>query len=304
MYKLNQFRKKKFNGKLITAMSQNLIFGRMLKEDLSNLVVEQYALASKFLKRYVIVDCYLPKNISNPFGLPLLLINDGQDLEEMRFSTMVNQLTEANEIQPLLCIGIYAGKDRKNEYGTAKILDYQGLGAKAESYHQFILEELLPFIHLQFGIEQFSQKAFAGFSLGGLTAIDMVWNYPAIFSIAGVFSGSLWWRTKSLEDDYDDDRDRIMHQQIRKGKYHSGLRFYFTTGSLDETADRNNNGIIDSIDDTQDLIKELKKKGYASEYETKYINYEDGRHDVQTWGRAMPGFLLWGWSAKTLSKIS
>jgi len=123
----------------------------------------------------------------------------------------------------------------------------------------------------------------------------MTWHFPDIFSIAGVFSGSLWWRNKSLDNNYNDDTDRIMHQQIRNDKYKPGLRFYFTTGSMDETADRNNNGIIDSIDDTQDLIKELKKLGYTSEYEVKYINYEDGKHDVATWGRAMPGFLLWGW---------
>jgi iron(III)-enterobactin esterase len=264
-------------------------------EELSNLIVEQKAIASTFLKRQVIVDSYLPKNVQSLDDLSLLLINDGQDLQEMKFSTMLNQMLESNEIEPLLCVGIHAGKDRKNEYGTANVLDYQGLGAKAKAYNQFILEELLPFIHIQYGIEQFRQKGFSGFSLGGLTAIDMVWNYPDIFSITGVFSGSLWWRTKSLEDDYNDDTDRIMHQQIRNGKYRPGLRFYFTTGSLEETADRNNNGIIDSIDDTLDLIKELKKLGYHSEYEIKYINYEDGRHDVQTWGKAIPGFLLWGW---------
>jgi iron(III)-enterobactin esterase len=271
----------------------------MLTEELSNLRVEQKTIASTFLKRQVIVDCYLPKNVSSPNHLSLLLINDGQDLEEMHFSSMLNQLLSANEIQPILCAGIHAGKDRKNEYGTAKILDYQGLGAKANTYNQFVLEELLPFIHVQYAIEQFKQKAFAGFSLGGLTAIDMIWNYPEIFSIAGVFSGSLWWRTKSLDDDYNDDRDRIMHQQIRNGTYHPGLRFYFTTGSLDEIADRNNNGVIDSIDDTLALIKELKEKGYDSGYEVKYINYEEGRHDVQTWGRAMPGFLLWGWGRRS-----
>lgn len=209
-----------------------------------------------------------------------------------------------NEVQPVLCVGIHAGKGRRNEYGTAKILDYQGLGAKAEAYNQFILQELLPFIHVQFAIEQFKQKAFAGFSLGGLTALDMVWHYPEIFSLAGVFSGSLWWRTKSLDDNYNDDTDRIMQQQIRNGKYHPGLRFYFTTGSLDETADRNNNGIIDSIDDTLDLIKELEKKGYVSDYEVKYINYEDGKHDVQTWGRAMPGFLLWAWGSNETAKFN
>lgn len=272
----------------------------MLTADLLNLLVEQKAIASKFLKRYVIVDCYLPKNISVPNELSLLLINDGQDLEEMKFASMLNQLIKANEMKPLLCVGIHAGKDRKNEYGTAKILDYAGRGAKAEDYNQFILEELLPFIHAEYAIKKFQQTALAGFSLGGLTAFDMTWNYPEIFSIAGVFSGSLWWRTRDLDDDYNDETDRIMHHQVRNRKYYPGQRFFFTTGSLDETADRNKNGIIDSIDDTLDLIKELKKLGYESDYEVNYINYEDGRHDVKTWGRAMPEFLMWGWGETTI----
>ena len=97
-----------------------------------------------------------------------------------------------------------------------------------------------------------------------------------------------------MNDGYNDDTDRIMHQLIRDGKFAEGLQFYFTTGSLDETADRNNNGIIDSIDDTLALIEELKKKGYTDN-EIKYINYEDGKHDVATWARAFPAFLLWGW---------
>jgi enterochelin esterase family protein len=267
----------------------------MLIEDLSNLIVEQRAIASKFLKRYVIVDLYLPKNITQPGNLSLLLINDGQDLEEMKFSSMLNQLIEANEIHPLLCAGIHAGKNRRNEYGTANVLDFEGRGAKAAAYNQFILEELLPFIQSEYAIQQFQQKAFAGFSLGGLTALDMTWNHPETFAVAGVFSGSLWWRTKKLDDGYNEDTDRIMHRQVRDGTFHPGLRFYFTTGSLDEIADRNNNGIIDSIDDTLALIKELKDQGYDPDKDIRYVNYEDGRHDVATWGRAMPAFLLWGW---------
>jgi hypothetical protein len=42
------------------------------------------------------------------------------------------------------------------------------------------------------------------------------------------------------------------------------------------------------------LIAALKKKGYTDK-EIYYINYEDGRHDVETWGRAFPDFLKWGW---------
>jgi enterochelin esterase-like enzyme len=89
-----------------------------------------------------------------------------------------------------------------------------------------------------------------------------------------------------------------MHQKIKNGSFHPDQRFYFTTGSLDETADRNNNGVIDSIDDTMAIISELQHLGFNLEHNIRYINYEDGKHDVETWGKAMPAFLLWGWSKK------
>lgn len=268
----------------------------MLLENLANIIVEQSAIASAHLKRYVIVDFYLPKNIPDSSSLSLLVINDGQSLDEMPFAPLLNGLLSSGHIQPLLCAGLHCNKDRREEYGTANVLDYEGRGKKAAAHQRFIIEELIPFIHSTFGIDSFGQKAIAGFSLGGLSALDTLWNYPDVFSIAGVFSGSLWWRTKDLNDGYNDATDRIMHQQIRKGNFTPGLRFYFATGSLDETADRNNNGIIDSIDDTQDVIKELVAKGYDEANDICYVNYEDGRHDTPTWGRAMPAFLFWGWS--------
>ena len=48
-----------------------------------------------------------------------------------------------------------------------------------------------------------------------------------------------------------------MHKIIRMANA-PWLKFFFECGALDETKDRNNNGIIDSIDDTLDLIDELK----------------------------------------------
>ena len=267
----------------------------MLIENLSNILVEQRAIASRHLKRYVIVDCYLPKNIAIPPDLSLLIINDGQSLDEMPFATLLNGLLASGQVEPLLCVGLHCNKDRKDEYGTASQLDYEGRGKKSEAHQLFIIEELLPFLHQQYGIGSFRQKAIAGFSLGALSALDTLWNYPDVFTTAGIFSGSLWWRMKDLNDGYQDDLHRIMHQQIRGSEYIPGLRFYFMTGSQDETADRNGNGIIDSIDDTLDLIKELQTLGYDKEKDIHYFNLEDGRHDIPTWGKAMPAFLLWGW---------
>jgi enterochelin esterase-like enzyme len=265
----------------------------MLIADLSNILVEQKALASHFLKRYMIIDVYLPKSIEPASSLSLLVLNDGQNLDEMPFAPLLNGLLESGQLAPLLCVGVHCNKDRIDEYGTAEVQDFAGRGKKAKAYQQFLTEELLPFLYTEYAIDSFQQKTIAGFSMGGLSAIDTLWNYPDVFDVAGVFSGSLWWRSKDLNENYKDDRDRIMHQLIRGKKYLPGKRFYFTTGSLDETADRNNNGIIDSIDDTLDLIRELEALGYQNESDIHYHNDEQGRHDVATWGKALPGFLLW-----------
>jgi enterochelin esterase-like enzyme len=181
------------------------------------------------------------------------------------------------------------------EYGTAAQADYLGRGAKAGAHTQFVFRELLPFIRENFHQSQFLDKSYAGVSLGGLSALDIVWAHPHEFARVGVFSGSSWWRTKALDDGYVEETDRIMHDLIRKGNYAPWLKFFFQTGVLDETADRNNNGIIDSIDDTTTLIDELVAKGYDRARDIVYLEYDDGRHDVPTWGRAFPEFLKWAY---------
>lgn len=263
--------------------------------NISGILVENTVIESEQLQREVKVDFFLPKNVTDPSAMSLLLINDGQDMKVLDLEAILTQLYSENAIQPLLCVAIHASKERKKEYGVAGQPDYLGRGAKAGLYTSFILEELIPFIHKTYAVDSFREKAYAGFSLGGLMALDIVWNHPLEFSKVGVFSGSLWWRSIDQTDEiYDDERHRIMQQQVRKGAYHPGLKFFFQCGNMDEKKDRNNNGIIDSIDDTLDLIKELKSKGYTRD-DIKYLEIPDGHHDVPTWGRAMPTFLKWGW---------
>jgi enterochelin esterase-like enzyme len=258
--------------------------------------VENLVVKSGYLQRDVKIDLFLPKNVIDPSEINLLFINDGQDLEVLGLANILSQLYSENAIQPLLCVGIHANKDRKKEYGVAGKTDYLGRGEKAGLYTSFIMEELIPFIKTNYALDSFREKAFAGFSLGGLMALDIVWKHPDEFSRTGVFSGSLWWRhIDQSEEEYDDHKHRIMHQQIRQDEYRPGLKFFFQCGNMDETRDRNNNGIIDSIDDTLDLIKELEAKGYDSPKDIYYLELNDGRHDVPTWGRAMPVFLKWGW---------
>lgn len=263
-------------------------------EKLPKPIKDSHIISSGFLKRKVFVDLYFPPGQTGFNNFNLLLINDGQDLVTMNFTNILNELYEQNAIIPLLCVGIHCGEDRKNEYGTANILNYKGQGAKAALYTRFIFEELLPFIGSQYGAASFKEKFFCGFSLGGLSALDIVWNHAKEFSKVGVFSGALWWRTLSQYDpEFVEEDHMIMHSEIRNGKYYPWLKFFFETGMLDETADRNNNGIIDSIDDTLSLINELVKKGYKPGTDIRYLELSDGTHNVATWARAFPEFLKW-----------
>jgi enterochelin esterase-like enzyme len=258
----------------------------------TTVTTHHHILSSSHLDREVIIDFFVAGDTALD-DTTLLILNDGQLMDELGLSTLMQTHFEKTGRVDFCCLAVHAGVERKMEYGTAHQADYQGFGAKAGLYTKFVMEELLPFIRKEYDVHSFRDKMFGGFSLGGLSALDIVWNNPTEFSCAGIFSGSLWWRVRGLKNGYVEERDRIMHAQIRDGGFYPWLRFFFETGTQDETADRNGNGIIDSIDDTLDLIDELVKKGYDRQSAICYLELPDGRHDVATWASAMPVFLEW-----------
>lgn len=247
------------------------------------------------LEREVEFDVYLPPDFytSAAKHYPLMLFNDGQDLPRMGFSALLRRLYLKKQIPGIVVVGVYASGERMREYGTMRQPDYKGRGDKATHYRDFILKELLPYLHGRFRLSGLQEEtAIAGFSLGGLSALDIAWAYPQIFGAVGVFSGALWWRSSPVHPG-DPDADRIMHDIILKSsQFDDNQRFWFQCGTLDEDEDRNGNGVIDSIDDTLDLIRDLKIKGVCSE-NIRYYEMEGGRHEPATWGKAMPDFLRW-----------
>jgi enterochelin esterase-like enzyme len=252
--------------------------------------IKSFKIHSRSLAREVLIDFYFPQGLSNASTVDLLLVNDGQDLHNMDFLKILSAHQVDN---PLLVIGIHAGKERKQEYGVIGVPDYLGRGALAGAHADFVIQELLLFFQQKFNNVEVRKKYLAGFSLGGLMAFDMLLEFPHLFSAVGVFSGSFWWRSKSLEHGYVEERDRIMHAKIRKHKKQKDLRIFLQTGQLDEVADRNKNGIIDSIDDTLGIIDELVNVGYSRTDQITYLELDDGKHDVETWARVMPVYLKW-----------
>lgn len=255
------------------------------------LLMRSLLIDSNSLHRTVRVDVYGSQSEKTFDQCDLLLFNDGQELINMNLDHMLSHFNK--HADKLICVGIHASEDRKQEYGVVGFPDYMNRGSKAGLYSTFVFNELLPALMNFIGVGKFRYKYYAGFSLGGLTAFDIVMDNPLEFTKCGVFSGSFWWRSKPLGKEYHDDLHRIIHAKVRGKLYSPGQQFFFQVGALDEIADRNNNGIIDAIDDTLDLISELEKIGYSQDKDIHYLEIEDGTHDAVTWGRAMPLFLDW-----------
>lgn len=257
-------------------------------------VIKNQKIQSVFLNREVVYDIVLPPNYENLTNLKVLYMNDGQDFDQLKIEHTLNNLYVASEIQPFVFIGLHTNENRLKEYGTASVTDYKNRGNLANAYQSFIISEFFPFIMANYKVSSLSlDNYFCGFSLGGLSAMDLVWGNPNYFSKVGVFSGSFWWRSKAYEDGYDDHNDRIMHVLVRNGNYNENQKFWLECGTNDEKDDRNNNGIIDSIDDTLDIIKELEAKGYKQGQDIEYVEIIDGEHNQKTWSEAMPIFLKW-----------
>ena len=237
--------------------------------------------------------------------LPVLLMNDGQDYTAMQLEKTLADSFASKAIRPFVYIGIETNVHRIQEYGTASSEDFKGRGRKAGAYTRFIMEEFLPMLRKEFRLSPHPEDwVFCGMSLGGLSAFDIVINHPRSFGRAGVFSGSFWWRKQAYVKMDLEDRSRIILDVIQNTSYNPHLKFWFQCGTLDETADRNKNGIIDAIEDTQDVIRELESKGYKQGEHITYVEVEGGRHDLPTWGELFPDFIRWAFGKTPAAKHS
>ncbi len=260
-------------------------------------MLRSYAIWSQHLKRMVHLEVYRPPVF--PFQrMYLCLFNDGQDLRQMNIAAQLGQLYATKQLPPTLLVGLVAA-DRMREYGTSEHLDYQGRGDLAAAQELFVTRELLPYLERRYSLWASPNcRAFAGFSLGGLNAFDLVWRNPAHFSTTGVFSGALWWRSKAFRPE-EPDADRIVHDYVAASPAApTAFRAWFMAGTKDETDDRNQNGIIDAIDDTLQLMALLEEKGLQKGQQLRYVEVAGGEHHPDTWKTVIADFLRWFTSRK------
>ncbi len=240
------------------------------------------------LGRIITVDIYQPQSRKKKPWMPIILFNDGQDLKKMDIKSIWRKLMRTHNIKPCVIVGIHSNANRNQELGTTQFLESNGHGKDSEAYQDFIITQLIPYLKAQWGSE--SPIWMAGFSLGGLSALDIGLNQPDYFAGIGVFSGALWWRDAPFSPK-NPNAHLIIPKKIMALPSPPQLKFWFQTGTLDETNDRDNNGVIDVIDDTLRTIHKLSKINVPQK-NIAYLEVVGGKHDYQTWAKAMKNFLI------------
>jgi enterochelin esterase-like enzyme len=252
---------------------------------------------SRQLHNQRFITVFLPPDYDRPANAErsykVLYVNDGQDMPAVKMADTLVALIAHREIEPIIVVAIHATRARLQEYGTASIPNARGLGKKARKYSFFVLDEVMPYINRRYRtLAGPVNTAIMGFSLGGLMAFDLAWNHPDVFGAVGVFSGSFWWRTDEA-DLHAKQESRIMHRRVRDTESPGYLRMWFEAGTHDEKADRDNNGVIDVIQDTTELMDELELKGYRRGLDMVYVQVDGGEHNQRTWAFSLPYFLRW-----------
>ncbi len=258
--------------------------------------IDRFPISSKFLGNSRMVSVYLPGSYdSQPERrFKVLYANDGQDLDGMGLKQILGTAYAARQMDQIIVVGIPASDDRANEYGTGPIKDVDGAGGRAQQYIDFLTQEVMPLVNSRYRIEPGPENtAIMGWSLGGLTAFYVGWQYPGLFGITGAFSGSFWWRTNvnSLQDLLD---SRVAQKMVRDSSTQPPLRMWFSAGTGEFPGqDRDNNGTVDMVQDTTDLVEELAEKGYQEGRDYLYEEIDGGTHDQATWATVLPDFLEW-----------
>lgn len=238
------------------------------------------------------VDLWLPPRFVPGTPASVLLMLDGQTAAQWRLGEALERL-EAEGLPAPVVAAVPASRDRLDEYGLAGVNDFAGRGKLAKLFQDYLVYEVLPEVRTacEFPADPRRTGIF-GASMGGLSAFDTAWRHPEVFGVAGIFSGSLWWRGDDSSPAAQ-QASRLAHRRVRESRGRAEQRYWFQAGTRDESSDRDGDGVIDAIQDTRELIAELTAKGWREGEDVVYREVEGGEHHEATWASVLPEFLRW-----------
>ncbi|MCX7512288.1 alpha/beta hydrolase [Frateuria hangzhouensis] len=272
--------------------------------------------APVFAPERIHVTVYLPPGYADSTAhYPVLYANDGQDMLAVGLQATLAHLSGEQVIEPIIVVAIDMLHDRASGYGLSDRKRGQSvvggsrigaIGLRAADYSAWVATTLVPYIDAHYRTRADAREcAVMGWSLGALNAFNLGWQYPDVFGKVGALSPSFWLAgDRSTADSVQ--RSRLAQSLVDRGPKREGLKFWFAGGTDEETNDRDHDGVIDVIDDLQDLVggyrggdvqrRGLRQLGYTtlgSNPDVTVFLLPGGHHQQASWAQMLPVFLRW-----------
>lgn len=223
------------------------------------------------------VSVYLPPGYNEDAErrYPVLYMHDGQNLFDP--TTAVNGVSwsadEAAQIaitegrvEPLIIVGIdHAGVGRIHEYTPVKAERgrMRGHGGGADDYGRMLIDELKPFIDLEYRTKtEREYTGMGGSSLGGLVTMHLGLRHPEVFSRLAVMSPSAWWAN-----------NHIIREAARLGE-RVPLRIWLDIGKSEGSRVKHQ---------VRALKEVLLADGWREGADLAYAEIPNARHDEAAW---------------------
>lgn len=208
-----------------------------------------------------------------------LILHDGQNLfdpdrahrpgHHWHVAETVTALTADGLLPPLVVAGIdHAGEQRLRELTPS---DGDRAGGDAWRYGRFVMEDLLPFLVDEYGVDVApGALAMGGSSLGGLVTLVLAQQYPGRFGRLLVMSPSIWW-----------DRALIL-RRLRRQPLVPATRVWLDIGH------REGREALHNVRRLRRLLRDQLDAGQLGGTEEA-----QGDHTEDSWARRLPDALTW-----------
>ncbi len=177
---------------------------------------------------------------------------------------------QAGRVEPLVIVGIYnTGKARIREYTPTKVPRLGG--GRADRYGKFLLEEVMPFVHREYRVEDGPwHTGIGGSSLGGLVSLYLGMSRPDVFGKIAALSPSVWWN------------QRVIHKFAERVPLQSRPRIWLDIGT------REGPRIVEDVERYRDV---LLNRGWQYERDLHFERVEGAEHNELAWRQRVAPFL-------------
>lgn len=214
---------------------------------------EQHLYHSSIIKDSFVINIALPKNYDKSKKYPVVYLTDANIFFGLVAETSW-LLQYGNEIPEIVVAAVgYPDDSRHFKLRERDLLPTKGdldePAGRAENFLDFICNELKPFIHDHYSVDE-NDSTLAGDSYGGLFGLYVLFNRPRIFRRYIIGSPSI----------YRDDSD-IFNHEMSYAEDHEDLaaRVFLSAGQLEATEEPVHAAMLSN---TVKMVETLKGRNY------------------------------------------